>query len=318
MLDIYLADRPVTDDNLAQIGRHLAAAAERIKKVSKPLFLNLLRGCEIPADIYRSIMPELEIVDIPLSVDEVLHDVAMQILAEFLPAEKFHAREIFWIDEALGLGMGQAVLKLLYKYFGDGIESLNVVFLAAENGKYINPGFRRQVDETIEAGSGRITVEYANVDYIHWMDNNRILGMNWGRRYTLPRFWAPVEVTADLRNRLDSYRAGPIKKVKVGTSEFGEYTARIEGFLETVRPELEPHGYRFENRKILLPDGSEHEIPLLDNHVNDPHALWCGKRDEYLPAYNFLVSDPKLMIDFSSSDAAEYRERLLRAVEKNI
>jgi hypothetical protein len=273
MLDIYLADRPITDDNVAQIARHLAAFAKKMQATDAPLFLNLLRGCEIPAGIFREIAPGVEVVDIPLSVDEVPHDIALKILDEFLPAEKYSGRDLFWLDEALGLGMGQAVLKLLYGYFGDNLRLLDVVFLAAENGQYINPGFKTSVDKTVGSAGGKITVEFRNVDYIHWMDNNRLLGMNWGRCYTLPRFWPPVEVAADLRSRLESYRSGPMRTVKVGTPEFEKYKVCINDFIETVRPEMEPHGYKFESGKVFLPDGGGREIPLLENHINDPHAV---------------------------------------------
>ncbi|TET31823.1 MAG: hypothetical protein E3J72_21300 [Planctomycetota bacterium] len=316
MLDIYLADRPVTDDNLAQIARHLAASAKKMRAADAPLFLNLLRGCEIPAGIFREIAPGVEIVDIPLSVDEVPHDTALKILDEFLPAEKYSERDLFWLDEALGLGMGQAVLKLLHGYFGENLKSLDVVFLAAENGQYIDPRFKASVDKTVESAGGKITVEFKNVDYIHWMDNNRLLGMNWGRRYTLPRFWPPAEVAADLRNRLESYRPGPMRTVKVGTPEFEKYRARLDDFVAAARPVLEPHGYKFESGKVFVPDGGEREIPPLENHINDPHALWCKRQDGYAERYDFLVSDPKLMLDLGSPDAGQYRKQLLEAVKK--
>jgi len=314
MLDIYLADRPITDDNVAQIARHLAAFAKKMQAADAPLFLNLLRGCEIPAGIFREIAPEVEVVDIPLSVDEVPHDTGLKILDEYVPPEKHKDRDLFWLDEALGLGMGQAVLKLLSKYFGENFKSLDVVFLAAENGRHIDPRFRASVDKTVELADGKITVEFCNVDYIHWMDNNKLLGMNWGRKYAVPTGW--FLGSEEVESLLGVYRSGPMQSVKAGTPGFEKYTARHEEYIENIRPALERNGGAVTGSKVVLADGTVQNISRLEDFVNDPHTLWCKRHDKYAAAYRCIESDPKQMIDLDSPDAGEYRKQLLGAVQK--
>lgn len=317
MLGKYLEDRPVTEENLRPVAAALLRIGRTIDRFRNPVFLNFLRGCDIPVSaVCRFLNVEHTVLTVPLSLDEVGTKEAELILKEYLSAD-FLDSHLVWIDEALSLRMGAALLRHLVDYLGTNSRRLSVWFLCAENGTIMKPDYLKSVSEVVSDARGRITLEYINLPVLHWMDSNRTLGMNWGRRYTFParRDWfadkAAYDTACEIRENLGLYTPGaPIQFLKTNSPEFADYLRRREEFIRFCFEKVPYREKRISAGELYIGD-SHLPIPSLKECVNDPHTLWCKELPEYRAKYEWLLSDPKTLIRLDTSGREEYEARLL-------
>lgn len=318
MLDKYLADRPVTPENLRPIAKALRQIARECDRFRNVVLLNFLRGCDIPVSaVCRFLNVEHTLLTIPLSLDEVGDYEAGLILKEYLGFKDFSDSHLVWIDEALSLRMGAGLLRHLARHLGRNFAHLSIWFLCAEDGTMLRSNYLKAVSEVVAEARRRITVEYINVPVLHWMDNNRTLGMNWGRRYTFPlrRDWFADDgahnAACRIKGDLDIYIAGtPLQFVRIDSPEFSDYIRRREKFI----------GFLFEKIPYRAKSASAGElrigdlrlpIPRLQECVDDPHTIWCKELPEYRTKYQWLLSDLKTLILLDTSGRQEFETRLL-------
>jgi hypothetical protein len=322
LLDKYLADRPVTPENLRPVAGALRQIARECDRFRNVVFLNFLRGCNIPTSVVcKFLSAEHTVLAIPLSIDEVGDCEAEIILKEYLGGRDFSDSHLVWIDEALSLRMGAELLCHLVGHLRESFRSLSIWFLCAENAAMLNPGYLKSVNEVVADARGRIGVEYVNVPVLHWMDNNRTLGMNWGRRYTFPlrRDWFAdndaYNAAREIKESLELYTPGaPIQFIRVNSPEFSDYLRRREKFISFLFEKVPYRAKRLKDGELLVGD-SMLPVPHLENHVNDPHTLWCRELPEYRASYQWLMSDPKTLILLDASGREEYEARLLAAMK---
>jgi hypothetical protein len=318
LLDLYLADRPVTPENLYPIAKALRQIARECDRFRSPVFLNFLRGCDIPTNVVRKFVNvEHTVLTVPLSLDEVGSQEAQIILKEYFGERDFSDSHLVWIDEALSLRMGAEMLAHLTGYLGENFSRLSVWFLCAENGKMLQPHYRKRVAELVTRTRARVSVKYINVPVLHWMDNNRTLAMNWGRRYTFPlrRDWFAdsnaYNAASEIKENLDLYRPGaPIQFVCADSAEFSDYLRRREKFITFLFEKVPYHAKRLKDGEVWVGDIAL-PVPHLENHINDPHTLWCKELPKYRAQYEWLLSDPKTLIRLETSDREDYESRLL-------
>ncbi len=318
MRNIYLVDREVTDENLRPLAQALLNIARSVGKLEDVVFLNFLRGCDIPTKaVCRLLDNSHTILTIPLSPDEVSRHTLELLLDEHLADKDLSDKHLVWIEEALSLGMGAGLLSYLSDFLGDNFKRFSVHFLCAENASMLHPGRLTLVEDVVRESRGRIEVNYIPVPVLHWMDNNKTLGMNWGRRYTfiLHPDWIPdkddYDAASDSKQQLEEYKpGGPLQFIKEDSLEFGEYVSRRRKFIQFCYENVPYRDKHIEGGELYVGDMCL-PIPRLEECVNDPHTLWCREDMELSQKYRWLRSDPKTIVVPKASNRAEYDARLL-------
>jgi hypothetical protein len=308
----------VTAKNLRPIAKALRQIARECDQFRNLVVLNFLRGCDIPVSaVCKFLDVEHTVLTVPLSLDEVGDYEAGLILKEYLGGRDFSDSHLVWIDEALSLRMGAALLRHLVRHLGKNFGHLSIWFLCAEDGTMLRPNYLKAVSEAVAEAHGRITVEYINVPVLHWMDNNRTLGMNWGRCYTFPvrRDWfaddGAYNAACRIKEDVDIYIAGaPLQFVRMYSPEFSDYIRRREKFVGFLFEKI-PYRAKSASASELCIGDLRLPIPRLQECVDDPHTIWCKELPEYRTKYQWLLSDPKTLIRLDTRGRQEYETRLL-------
>ncbi len=284
MFEEYLKERDLTPESAGSMAECLLKIARQTEKLHNPVFLNLLRGSVIPTVIIQNIINKGSmVINIPASCDEVSNSAVFEILKIYLKKETVNKADIVWVDEAysgrMAANLGILLTDILKTH---GASHFKIHLIADSEGKYIKNEYSTVLGNLADDFRNFADIKTHPVISLHWMDNTGLIGLNWGRRYTM--------LEKDTIRHLNDHSYSVLRK----DTDTADYLMQ------------------YHKARAILPGA---EITGLENYYYDPHTLWCKSAEEYKQKYLHVESDPSVLIKFDLKRRQDYIEKITAIIK---